>query len=221
MSIRSDTSTVIRSDQDWSSVQPIRQRTIAEMTREKIVLVAASIFGEKGFVEATTRDIAAAAGIKAGSMYYHFKSKDEILDEILSESVQLLKSALEEALSVMPLGVTYSEQLKTAIEVHLNTLYARTPRAVFYRVYASIPPAMRKRNLAQRREYGRIWLRIIRGGVASGEFKPTLDERLQVLLLLGVLADTMNWYRLELFSVEVLARAIFEREIAGIGKAQG
>ena len=40
---------------------------------------AAAVFAEKGFHGATTQDIAAEMGIKQGSLYYYFKSKEEAL----------------------------------------------------------------------------------------------------------------------------------------------
>ena len=52
--------------------------------REKILRTSIDLFAQKGFGTVTTREIAAAVGIKAASIYNHFPSKEAILDEIVS-----------------------------------------------------------------------------------------------------------------------------------------
>ena len=49
--------------------------------KKKVVAIeaAAAVFAEKGFHGATTQDIAAEMGIKQGSLYYYFRSKEEAL----------------------------------------------------------------------------------------------------------------------------------------------
>ena len=54
-------------------------------SRQKVMTCAAALFAEKGFTETTIREIAAAAGIKGGSLYSHFPSKNTILEEILED----------------------------------------------------------------------------------------------------------------------------------------
>ena len=51
-------------------------------TKEKILRVAARLFSMSGYNKVTTRQIAAAIGINAASIYYHFKSKEEILESL-------------------------------------------------------------------------------------------------------------------------------------------
>ena len=47
--------------------------------RQKLLRVAARLFRRKGFDATTTRDIAAAAGMRSGSPFYHFESKAALL----------------------------------------------------------------------------------------------------------------------------------------------
>ena len=49
---------------------------------------AAAVFAEKGFHGASTRDIAERMGIKEGSLYYYFKSKEEALGEVCLFGIQ-------------------------------------------------------------------------------------------------------------------------------------
>ena len=55
----------------------------SERTREGILSAAARLFRYEGYHATTMRDIAQEAGIEAGSIYYHFQSKDQILSDVL------------------------------------------------------------------------------------------------------------------------------------------
>ena len=80
-----------------SSGRPARrraQRTTPEPAepeavtrREEILAIAAELFAEQGVSNTTVRDIAKKAGILSGSLYHHFTSKDEMLDEIIQASL--------------------------------------------------------------------------------------------------------------------------------------
>jgi AcrR family transcriptional regulator len=53
--------------------------TRGEETRARIVAAAMRLFGEKGYEGASTRDIAAAAGVNAPALQYYFDNKEGVL----------------------------------------------------------------------------------------------------------------------------------------------
>ena len=53
-----------------------------QMQRRQAIKSAAAVFAEKGFHGSSTRDIAEHLGIKQGSLYYYFGSKEEALGEV-------------------------------------------------------------------------------------------------------------------------------------------
>ena len=55
----------------------------AEERKEEILDAAEKLFGMKGFDNTSTGDILDAVGIARGTLYYHFKSKEEILDGVI------------------------------------------------------------------------------------------------------------------------------------------
>lgn len=59
------------------------QGKAAEIRREEILDAAAALFAEKGYVQTSTGDIMNRVGIAKGTLYYHFSSKEEILDALL------------------------------------------------------------------------------------------------------------------------------------------
>ena len=58
------------------------QRSKYQHQRQVAIRSAAAVFAEKGFHGSSTRDIAERMGIKQGSLYYYFKSKEEALGEV-------------------------------------------------------------------------------------------------------------------------------------------
>ena len=55
----------------------------AEERREEILDAAEKLFAVKGFDNTSTGDILGAVGIARGTLYYHFKSKEDILDGVI------------------------------------------------------------------------------------------------------------------------------------------
>lgn len=55
----------------------------AEERRNEILDVAEELFGSKGFDQTSTNDILEKVGIARGTLYYHFKSKEDILDAMI------------------------------------------------------------------------------------------------------------------------------------------
>lgn len=56
-----------------------------ENTRDTIIYQALNLFSDKGFEGVSMRDIAGSVGIKASSLYNHFKSKEDIFNSIIEE----------------------------------------------------------------------------------------------------------------------------------------
>jgi AcrR family transcriptional regulator len=69
----------------------VTDKPTPEARRQAILEAAIGVFAQHGFDAATTDDIARAAGLSKGGLYWHFKSKDDILAAIL---VQLFDQEL-------------------------------------------------------------------------------------------------------------------------------
>ena len=63
-----------------------------------ILETAARLFRHEGYAATSLRAIAAACDMKAGSLYYHFESKDQIVSEVLDIGVQRVFDAVKLAL---------------------------------------------------------------------------------------------------------------------------
>ena len=64
------------------------RRLPAATAREEILDAAAELFAERGYAATSTRLIAETVGIRQASLYYHFASKEQILAELLEDTVR-------------------------------------------------------------------------------------------------------------------------------------
>lgn len=69
-----------------------------EEYRKKIVLTASEIFSRYGFRKTTMEEIAGALNKGKSSIYYYFKSKEEIFEAVVDHEAQLLKNELSEVI---------------------------------------------------------------------------------------------------------------------------
>ena len=65
----------------------------AEERKEEILDVAERFFATKGFDNTSTNDILKEVGIARGTLYYHFKSKEDILDGVIERMTRCLMAS--------------------------------------------------------------------------------------------------------------------------------
>ena len=85
-------------------------------TKELILKEALKLFSENGYAGTSMSDIAKPLGITKAALYKHFKSKQQIFDEILSESEERFKDIFEE-LSLHPSSNKNEEMNKNDVDV--------------------------------------------------------------------------------------------------------
>jgi len=73
--------------------------TKSEETRARILEAALAVFRERGFEQATMREVAAAAGVATGAAYYYFESKDAIVMAFYERLQGETRTAIEANLS--------------------------------------------------------------------------------------------------------------------------
>lgn len=70
----------------------------ANERKNEILDAAEALFAEKGFDHTSTNEILEAVGIAKGTLYHHFKSKEDIMDAIIErQSEQMLTAARKTA----------------------------------------------------------------------------------------------------------------------------
>ncbi len=159
----------MKSDDQDAPLQKVRRSAKprkADVTRRAILITTARMFAEKGYSECNLREIAEEVGIKAGSFYYHFRSKDQILDEILDASITLMSGAVNSAVAELGPDAPALAKIAVAMRAHVATfLVDDASSAALMRVYEHLPPSMKRRSREQRRAYAQIWFDLFEQGV--------------------------------------------------------
>lgn len=86
-------------------------------TKSLIFDAAIEVFSEKGYRGATMDDIALQAGLAKGTLYYNFKSKEEIFNYVVEEGLSILKNEIEE---VRKSKEDVRERIRAILEVQIN-----------------------------------------------------------------------------------------------------
>jgi len=171
--------------------------------RRDIIRAAARLVGEHGYAGTSMRDIAAAVGMLPGSLYYHFPSKDVLIEEIFNHGTAVLSAAIESAIA----GTNDPwERLECACVTHLA---AHLSDNAFATVVASeslkSPPALRARLVAYRDRYESVFAAL----VAALDLPPSIDRSIYRLSLLGTLNAVSAWYKPGGRTPAYIARQIF------------
>jgi AcrR family transcriptional regulator len=104
----------------------------AKATRARIERAALDLFVARGVDAATTRDIAAAAGVSEGAIYRHYDSKDELASAIFLAIHTKLAGLVREAAAN---GRDFEAQTKAIVEAYARTADDDWPLFTFHLLY--------------------------------------------------------------------------------------
>lgn len=163
-----------------------------EGTRERITRVATELFYEKGYHGTTMREIAAGVNIKAGSVYNHFDSKQELLNEVSLATTQSLYE--ETAVSVE--GVSdVEDQLQAFVKAHVEFhAHERLAARVTDEQLHALEPANRKRVLKVRDAHEKMFRDILVHGAKTRKWKVE-DPVVIAFAILTMCTQVDVWYR--------------------------
>jgi len=169
------------------------ERSASPDRRELILAAAARRFAEFGFEATTVRQIADDVDILSGSLYHHFATKEEILEEIVRDAVFEQRDS---AVRIAGLALNAEERLVALVVDDLNML-VREPDAhaiVFNerRFFRRSPDFAH--ILKARKETYDAWCRIFEDGVAEALFLPDLDIYLSISTAIRMLNSGAEWY---------------------------
>ncbi|MGK5683802.1 TetR/AcrR family transcriptional regulator [Actinoplanes sp. URMC 104] len=87
--------------------------------REEILDAAAELFAERGYAATSTRMIAEKVGVRQASLYYHFRTKEQILAELLESTV---RPSVDFATGLTARGLDPSDALHALVRYDVGVL---------------------------------------------------------------------------------------------------
>ncbi|MGO4673918.1 TetR/AcrR family transcriptional regulator [Bosea sp. 2YAB26] len=174
--------------------------------RRLILDTAARLLRQGGYHQTTLREIAEAVGIRKASLYYHFASKEEIVEAVVNDGVRFVQEAVVAALQGSE-GAEPRARLECAIHAHLTALhghgdYTSASIKAFAFGAMSVPDSVRR----VRRAYEDVWRLLIAELQAADVIAAERSPEALRLFLLGALNGSTDWYRPGRFDIPELAR---------------
>jgi len=155
----------------------------------RIIEATLKLSNRKGFQATSLRDLAQASGLSMGGLYSYFDNKTMLLSMILGE----VSTTVNEVLGAPPQSVSDDPlaHLRWLIETHVRLTEAMQPWFVFaYMEAKSFPPAERRMAVDSEAATEEIFARVLRQGVAGGDFA-VANVELTASLIKPLLQD---WY---------------------------
>ena len=188
-----------------------------EVGRTGVLNAAAALFRQRGYGAVSLRSIAAAAGIKAGSIYYHFASKDAIVTEILDAGILAVHTEVRASVEALPADASAETILRTVLRGHLRTLLEHGDyTSANVRIFGQVPPAVRDANLVVRRDYEKYLDGLLSDLQAAGMIRDDVNIGRFRLMLIGALNATLEWFNPAKGGAEALADDYADTFLNGI-----
>lgn len=186
-------------------------------TKIRLIRSAATLLSEHGYAATQLRDFASLPGIQSGSFYYHYRSKDELIEDVLNLGVARANEAVIDAIRRLPSQSTATKRLKTAIHAHLSTMLSLDSIAkahVF--AYSQVPPAMKERVGPVRRRNAELWSALVLGAREEGTLRRDVDAFLIQLFIVNSVDAVLNWSS-RAQGIENLNRLLTDLVLEGVG----
>ena len=190
-------------------VKLTRRALAKQRTRERVLIAARQLFGERGYEGATIRDIAQAAGMSTGAVFASFADKTELFEEILTADYEavygrMAQAAREggsvEAALLGLFGVGYS--------FHLEQLpLLRASIAVSW----TRSEAAERRNRNDIKHIFHLMADVLQRGVDQGGLKSGLDAKLLAEIIWDVYVANYRRAIFDGWSKEMLLARLAEQ----------
>jgi AcrR family transcriptional regulator len=167
-----------------------RPRVVNE--RSDVRGAAVALFAEQGYRATGVRDIADALGIGATSIYSHVKSKSELLNEILIDTLDAILAVQQDAIASSPDIV---EQLRRAAESQLRFLVEHPQEAVIaIRDFRWAEGDALSAVYDRRRRYRKVFEDLLVEGVKQGRMSIS-NAKIAAFAIIEMAEGVPRWFR--------------------------
>ncbi|HUO40788.1 MAG TPA: TetR family transcriptional regulator KstR2 [Mycobacterium sp.] len=162
--------------------------------RDELLELVATMFAERGLRATTVRDIADSAGILSGSLYHHFASKEEMVDEVLRGFLDWLFERYQHIIDTEPNPL---ERFKGLFMASFDAIEHRHAQVVIYQDEAKRLSAQPRFAYVQQlnKRQRKMWVDVLTQGIKQGYFRPDLDVDLVYRFIRDTTWVSVRWYQ--------------------------
>ena len=159
--------------------------------KDHILTIAAKYFRKKGYSASSMKDIAEGVGIKAASIYNHFVSKQEILNQLLQGIADRFVEGMRQ---IQDSSLNPKEKIHALISLHVRMAVEHTDIvALIISEWVHLSEKSRQSFIGKRDCYESSFRKIIEEGKAKKVFKD-LDTEIILFSTLSTLRWLYSWY---------------------------
>lgn len=184
-------------------------------SKRMIMEVAAKLFADKGFGSVGISEVGEVAGFGKGALYYHIKSKEDLLFDIMTVyMVELINAARAIEIS----GASVPDRVRALSQSFMEIMFASRPEmTVCFREVHALNEAKRKGVLGLHAEYQDIWMRVFQDGARQGVLRPL--SKIEVKALLGMYFYSFLWIKGDgALTIDVIAGNFADLTLRAAGK---
>jgi AcrR family transcriptional regulator len=158
---------------------------------DRLLLVAATTFTERGYDGTSMEDLARELGITKSAIYHHVSGKDELLRLATNRALDGLTAAVDDAATVEGRAI---DRLEYVVRRSVEVLVDELPFvALLLRVRGNTP--VERHAISRRREIDHAISALVAQAEAEGDVRPDVDPGLAARLLFGMVNSLVEWYR--------------------------
>lgn len=186
-------------------------------TRENLLKLAARTFGTQGYSATTMRNIAEQAGIEAASIYYHFSSKEELVDEVMEQGAGRIVQELNGRIEALGPDATAEQRFRAAVLGQMTGLVKHGDFALAHgRLLGQLPEAVRERQVKRRERHQRLWNGLLEDLRTEGRLRGDVDIHLARIFILGSINSIQSWFNPRKGALEKIADQLCDMFFAGV-----
>ncbi len=159
--------------------------------RGEVLAKAEQLFATRGYLATSVRDIAEAMGIRAGSLYAHIETKEDLLWDIVNSAADRFFAAAQ---PIVESDLVTIEKLRRVIAAHVDVVTAGvTSASVYLTEWRHLTEERRAEFAVRRNAYERLLRGLVSDGIREGTFAD-VDEKFATLLILSSINWIYQWY---------------------------
>jgi len=191
----------------------------SSVTRQLILDAAAKKLSQHGYHGTYLKDVAESINMQAGSLYYHFNSKESLMQEVLNKSIQLIQDIVDYEVKQLGEAPSFPDLLRAAIRGHLIAILRHSDYTLAsIRNYGQVPEAVHNAAQPDRDAYENFWRELFEQAEKNGVIRVGVDKHLLRLAIFGSMNWATIWYVDSGASVEEIAESQAELFLNGCYK---
>ena len=162
--------------------------------RARIVQTALELLAERGYEGMSLQLVADRVGLHKSTLFHHFKSKEQMVEEVLRDFLDWLFDRYQQIIATEPNPL---ERLKGLFMASFEAIEDRHAQVVIYQDEAKRLTALPQFGFVETRnkEQRKMWLDLLNEGVEQGYFRPDIDVDVVYRFIRDTVWVAVRWYR--------------------------